>query len=79
MKSAFPPPGTPTRSVDISEIASGNIRAPESPPRPLADSPEIERVDVNPFMAGARQDDSFAVAARISLLTFTEIAIRSRI
>ena len=34
----------------------------------LADFPEIEQVDVNPFIAGSEQDDSFAVDARISLL-----------
>ena len=34
----------------------------------LADFPQIEQVDVNPFIAGSEQDDSFAVDARISLL-----------
>lgn len=36
--------------------------------RLLADFPQIEQVDVNPFIAGSEQADSFAVDARISLL-----------
>ncbi|MCI0568804.1 MAG: acetate--CoA ligase family protein [Acidobacteria bacterium] len=33
----------------------------------LADFPEIEQVDINPFIAGSARGDSFAVDARISL------------
>jgi acetyltransferase len=34
----------------------------------LSDFPEIEQVDINPFIAGSGREDSFAVDARISLL-----------
>jgi acetyl coenzyme A synthetase (ADP forming)-like protein len=34
----------------------------------LSDLPEIEQVDINPFIAGSGRDDSVAVDARISLL-----------
>jgi acyl-CoA synthetase (NDP forming) len=33
----------------------------------LADFPEIEQADINPFIAGSTRGDSFAVDARISL------------
>ena len=35
----------------------------------LSDFPEIAQIDINPFIAGSGRDDSFAVDARISLLS----------
>jgi acetyltransferase len=35
----------------------------------LSDFPEIGQIDINPFIAGSGHDDSFAVDARISLLS----------